>query len=86
MRPTIDSVYVIGKGKYLFVVAVVVLHRHFYRKIVTDQLEIKRLIVKRTLIFIQMLYKFGDPPFIKKLMRFVALFALVSDKDTDAFI
>jgi hypothetical protein len=85
MRPAIDSVYVIGERKYLFVVAVVVLHRHLDRKIVTDQLEIKRLVMERALILVQMFYEFRDPP-CNRTRAICRLLPLVLDKYADAFI
>ena len=48
--------------------------------------EIKRRIVQRTAVFVQMLDEFGDAAFVIKLVRFFRVFAFVFDIDANAFV
>src|SRR6185436_10368311 len=55
-------------------------------KIVGDQLKIKRIIVQRTLVLVEMFYELGDTAFVIKLVRLLFLFALVLDEDTNTLV
>ncbi len=86
MCSAVDRIDVVRKGEYLFVVAVVVLHRHLDRKIVGDQFKIKRVFVKRALVLVEMLYEFGNAALVVKLVRLFFFLAFVFDKDADALV
>ena len=68
VRAAVDSVDVVGKRIDLFVVAVVVLNRHFNRQGIAFLLEIERLVVKRGLVLVQMFDELRDPALVVKLV------------------
>ena len=86
MRSAVDRVDVVRERKDLFVVAVVVLHRHLDRKVVSDHLEIERLVVQRALVLVEVLDEFGDAAFVVKLVRLFGFFALVLDENANALV
>ena len=86
MRAAVHRVDVVGKGIDLLVVAVVVLNRDFDRKAVAFLLKIERLVVKRALVLVQMFDEFRNAALVVELVRTLRLFALVFDRDANAFV
>ena len=89
MCAAINRVDVVGERVDNFVVAVVVLNRHFHaHRIISDAFlgEVDRLCVQDGLALVQMPDEFSDAAAIKEVMRFLRLAALIDDGDADAGI
>ena len=80
----IDGVDVVGKGKNILRITVVVLERELHVDVVAVAFRVDRRGVKHFLVFVEVLDEFGDAAVVMKLALFVA--ALILEADGQPFI
>ena len=84
MGAALGRVYVVGEGKDVFRVGIVILHRHLHRHILLEAFDVDGFREEHFLVFIDILDKLGNAALkvVDALIRRVP--ALITDHDADA--
>ena len=84
MGAAVNGVDVVGEGKDVLCITVVVLERELHVDVVTIAFRVDRCGVQHFLVFVQVLDEFGDAAVVMKLALLVA--ALILEADGQPFI